>query len=487
MAAEHETEHVDVLIVGAGLSGIGVASHLRRRLPGKSYAILEGRGAIGGTWDLFRYPGVRSDSDMFTLGYAHKPWTGAKSIADGESIREYIREAARESGADEHIRFHHRVVAAEWSSAQARWTVTAERSDTGETVVLTCSFLFTCTGYYRYEHGYTPDFPGVDEFEGALVHPQLWPQDLDYSGKKVVVIGSGATAVTLVPSMAGTAEHVTMLQRSPSYVLTLGARDPIADRLRKLLPDRAAYAATRWKNVLTATLFYQLSKRKPKLVKDFLRKDATRRLPEGFAVDTHFKPRYDPWDERVCFVPNGDLFRALRKGGASIVTDRIKTFTRTGIELESGEHLDADVIVTATGLDVLMLGGMTVTVDGEKVDPSSRVAYKGAMLGGVPNAALAIGYTNASWTLKIDLVAQYVCRLLKHMDDTGNRVVTPKEPDASIERVPFLDLQSGYVRRAADRMPQQAARAPWRLRQNYPADVRTLRYGPVTDEVEFSR
>ncbi|OLR94000.1 flavin-containing monooxygenase [Actinokineospora bangkokensis] len=480
-------EHVDVLIVGAGLSGVGVASHLRRRLPGKTFTILEARGALGGTWDLFRYPGVRSDSDMFTLGYAHKPWTRPKSISDGAAIRDYIAETAREEGITERIRFHHRVVSAEWSTPDARWTVTAERSDTGEVAVFTCSFLLACTGYYRYEHGYTPEFPGIERFGGTVVHPQLWPEDLDYTGKKVVVIGSGATAVTLVPSMAGTAEHVTMLQRSPSYVLTLGARDPIADALRKWLPARVAYPVIRWKNVLTATLFYQLSRRRPELVKDLLRKDAVRRLPAGYEVDKHFKPKYDPWDQRVCFVPDGDLFRALRKGTASIATDRIATFTETGIELESGATLDADVVVTATGLDVLMLGGMALSVDGEKVDPADHVAYKGMMLGGVPNAALAIGYTNASWTLKVDLTAQYVCRLLAHMDAEGLRVVTPKEPDASVERVPFLDLQAGYVKRAESRLPAQAARAPWRLRQNYPADVRTLRYGPVDDEVEFSR
>ncbi|MCG8918846.1 NAD(P)/FAD-dependent oxidoreductase [Actinokineospora sp. PR83] len=480
-------EHVDVLIVGAGLSGIGAASHLRKRLPGKSFVILEGRGAIGGTWDLFRYPGVRSDSDMFTLGYAHKPWTAAKSIADGDSIRDYIREAAAESGVDRHVRFHHRVVSAEWSTPDARWTVTAERSDTGEVAVFTAGFLFACTGYYRYEHGYTPEFPGVDDYRGTLVHPQLWPEDLDWTGKKVVVIGSGATAVTLVPSMAKAAEHVTMLQRSPSYVLTLGSRDPIADFARKWLPAKVAYPVIRWKNVLMATAFYQLSKRRPAFVKDFLRKDAARRLPAGYDLDTHFKPRYDPWDQRVCFVPDGDLFRTLRKGDASIVTDRIEAFTETGLRLESGAELEADVVVTATGLDVLMLGGMTVSVDGEKVDPADTVAYKGMMLGGVPNAALAVGYTNASWTLKIDLVSEYVCRLLKHMDAEGVRIVTPKTPDASVGRVPFLDLQAGYVQRAAGTLPQQAEVAPWRLRQNYPADVRTLRYGPVDDAVEFSR
>ncbi|WP_433341493.1 flavin-containing monooxygenase [Micromonospora sp. CA-111912] len=481
------SDHVDVLIVGAGLSGVGAACHLRRNRPDSTYGVLEARGAIGGTWDLFRYPGIRSDSDMFTLGYSFKPWTNPLAIADGDSIRDYVRETAREYGVDEHIRFHHRVLAADWDSASARWTVRAHRDDTGEDVTLTCAFLFTCSGYYRYDTGYTPDLPGVRAYTGRLVHPQHWPADLDHTGKRVVVIGSGATAVTLVPALAERAAHVTMLQRSPTYVIALPSRDALADALRRFLPAKAAYPVVRWKNVLFGTATFQLSRRAPKLVKRFLRRAARGRLPAGYDVDRHFSPRYDPWDQRLCVVPDGDLFTTLGQGRASVVTDRIETFTATGLRLASGAELTADVVVTATGLNLLVLGGMTITVDGERVDLARTVAYKGMMLSGVPNFALTIGYTNASWTLKADLVATYVCRLLTHLDATGQQVVTPLAP-ASGDLEPLIDLKSGYVLRSADVLPKQGAATPWRLHQNYARDVLLMRHGRLTDSgVRFSR
>lgn len=479
-------EHVDVLIVGAGLSGIGAACHLRRHCPGKTFTILEARDAIGGTWDLFRYPGIRSDSDMFTLGYSFKPWTQAKAIADGDSIRDYVRETAREHGVDRKVRFGHRVVRADWSSRDARWTVDAERADTGETVRLTCSLLFTCSGYYRYDQGYTPDFEGVEDFGGPVVHPQHWPEDLDYRGKRVLVIGSGATAVTLVPAMAEAAAHVTMLQRSPSYVLSLPSVDPAAERLRRLLPTNAAYAVLRWRNMFRALLLFQLSRHAPDLVKRLLRKGVAAQLPAGYDVDTHFSPRYNPWDQRMCFVPDGDLLKAIRHGRASIVTDRIDRFTRGGVRLASGTELEADVIVTATGLNLMPMGGVSLSVDGADVALPETVAYKGMMLSGVPNFVYTLGYTNASWTLKSDLVARYVCRLLEHMDARGYRVATPRAPKSSAVE-PFIDLQSGYVKRSLDMLPKQGTSAPWRLHQNYPRDVLLLRHAPIDDEgIEFS-
>ncbi|MFE9689405.1 flavin-containing monooxygenase [Micromonospora sp. NPDC005806] len=481
------SDHVDVLIVGAGLSGIGAAVHLQRNCPGKTYTVLEARDAIGGTWDLFRYPGIRSDSDMYTLGYSFKPWTNPKAIADGDAIREYVRETAREHGVPAHIRFHHRVVRAEWDSATARWTVHAHRDDTGEDVVLTCAFLFTCSGYYRYDEGYTPEFPGVERYAGQLVHPQHWPEDLDYAGKRVVVIGSGATAVTLVPAMAEQAGHVTMLQRSPTYVISLPSRDALADAARRWLPAKAAYDLVRWKNVVLGVANFQLSRRAPGLVKKLLRRAARGKLPVGYDIDRHFSPRYNPWDQRLCVVPDGDLFRAVSAGRASVVTDTIETFTEPGIRLRSGAELPADIVVTATGLNLLALGGMTIVVDGAEVDLAQTVAYKGMMLSGVPNFAMTIGYTNASWTLKADLVATYVCRLLRHLDGTGQQVVTPLAPIAG-DLAPIIDLKSGYVLRAVDQLPKQGPSAPWRLHQNYPRDVLLMRHGRLTDEgVRFSR
>jgi cation diffusion facilitator CzcD-associated flavoprotein CzcO len=438
---------------------------------------------MGGTWDLFRYPGVRSDSDMYTLGYRFRPWRDPEAIADGPSIKAYIEETAREHGIDRRIRFRHRAVRAEWSSADARWTVDVEAGPERAPARLTCGFLYTCTGYYDYERGYTPEWPGVDAYRGRLVHPQQWPADLDYAGKRVVVIGSGATAVTLVPAMAsgpGAAAHVTMLQRSPSYIAEQPARDAIANALRRALPGRAAYAAARWKNVLRGMFYYTLARRRPALFKRGLRKKLERALGPGHDLDTHFAPRYEPWDERLCIVPDGDLFHAIREGRASVVTDHVDRFTETGIRLRSGAALDADVIVTATGLTLKLLGGMTLAVDGEAVDLSRTMAYKGMMYSGVPNLASAFGYTNASWTLKCDLVAEHVCRLLNHMRAHGHVQVTPRR-DPSVAEEPVLDFTSGYVRRALSSLPRQGDRAPWRLHQNYVKDLVALRLGRVDD------
>jgi monooxygenase len=480
-------EHVDVLILGAGLSGVGAACQLRERCPGKTFAILEAREEIGGTWDLFRYPGIRSDSDMYTLGYRFRPWQGAKSIADGASILDYIRDTAHDHGIEQKVRLGHRALRAEWSSADARWTLQVQRSHSGETMQITCDFLYCCTGYYRYDEGYSPAFPGGERFAGELVHPQHWPQELDYTGKRVVVIGSGATAVTLVPALAdGGAEHVTMLQRSPSYILSLPGRDPIADVLREKLPAHTAYAIVRWKNVLLAMLNYQLCRHAPRIMRKLLRGLVGRQLPQGYDLDTHFNPRYGPWDQRLCLVPDGDLFQALSSGKASIETGAIETFTERGISLESGAQIDADVIVSATGLNMMMLGGIELAVDGREIEIGSTVAYKGMMLSGVPNLALTVGYTNASWTLKADLVAEYVCRVLNHMDARGLAVCIPEEPEDDLPRVPIIDLKSGYVLRSVDALPKQGAVAPWRLHQNYIKDVRMLRRGPIDDGVSFT-
>jgi monooxygenase len=480
-------QHHDVLIVGAGLSGIGAACRLAAKCPQRSFAILEARDAIGGTWDLFRYPGIRSDSDMFTLGYAFKPWRDAKAIADGDSIRDYIRETAREHDIEKAIRFGHRVVRADWRTATNRWHVEVQRTDTGERLTMTCGFLYMCSGYYDYAEGFSPVLEGVEQFRGQVIHPQHWPEDLNYAGRRVLIIGSGATAVTLVPAMAERAAHVTMLQRSPSYVISLPARDGIADFLRRHLPARLAYSIVRWKNVLRATFFFQLSRRRPEFVKRLIRNWQEQSLPDGFDIDTHFTPRYNPWDQRLCLVPDGDLFAALSSGKASLVTDQIATFTEDGVKLASGQELEADIVVTATGLKVQLFGGMEVAIDGREVDVRDKVAYKGMMLSGLPNLALALGYTNASWTLKCDLVSDYVCRVLNHMDAHGYTRCLPIEPDASVRREPLLDLNSGYVLRALDHLPRQGDRLPWRLHQNYPLDVRMLRYGAIDDEgIEFS-
>ena len=475
--------HFDVLVVGAGLSGICAAHYLRERCPGHSVAILEARSTLGGTWDLFRYPGIRSDSDMYTLGFSFRPWTGEHAIADGGDILAYLRDAARASGATGKIRYNSRVERASWSSQDSRWTVDV-RTPAG-VEQYSCGFLWACTGYYRYDHGYTPEFPGIGAFEGQVIHPQLWPDDLDYDGKRVVVIGSGATAVTLVPAMAERAGHVTMLQRSPSYVLSLPLRDPMVNALREHLPPRAAYGATRWRNILFAMGSFAFCQRYPARARKFLLDQVRAALP-GFDVDTHFSPRYDPWDQRLCLIPDGDLFRAINRGAVSVVTDEIDGFSARAVTLKSGGSLPADILVTATGLELQMMGGCEVVVDGDPVVVSERVMYKGAMLSDLPNAAVCLGYVNASWTLKCELTCQYICDLLAHMTTHGHRQVWPRT-DPSVVPRPLLELTSGYVRRAIANMPQQGSEPPWRVPQNYLQDRRMLRGSPVDDgALEFS-
>ena len=477
-------EHVDVLIVGAGLSGIGAGAHLRMKCPGKSFAIFEGREAMGGTWDLFRYPGVRSDSDMYTLGYRFRPWTDPKAIADGPAILKYIRDTAREFQLEEKIRYSHRVRLATWSSDDARWTVEVETKDS--VIRLTCGFLYLCTGYYDYEAGYTPDWPELDRFRGTVIHPQKWPEDLDYTGKRVVVIGSGATAVTLVPAMAETAEHVTMLQRSPTYIVSRPSEDKIANALRAALPSRAAYAFARWKNILYNQFFYSLAKWRPSVMKSLIAKGVRTELGDDYDV-ANFSPRYNPWDQRLCLVPDSDLFRVLREGKAGIVTDEIESFTENGLKLKSGQHLDADIIVTATGLVMKIMAGLRLIVDGEPVDLSKTMAYKGMMYSDVPNLASAFGYTNASWTLKCDLTAQYVCRLLNYMDKQGYKICTARRNDPTVVPEQVVDFTSGYVQRALHELPSQGSKTPWRLHQNYVKDILMLRRGRLDDgAMEFS-
>ncbi len=475
------SEHFDVLIIGAGLSGIGAAVHLKRGVPNKTLAILEARDAIGGTWDLFRYPGIRSDSDMFTLGYAFKPWKDQKAIADGPSILDYIRETAREYDVERLVRFGHRVKSASWSSADARWTVEVERTGTGETQQLTCGFLYGCTGYYDYDAGYTPDFPGISRYRGRLVHPQKWTPDVDYTDKRVVVIGSGATAVTLVPELAKKAAHVTMLQRSPTYILSRPAEDAIANALRKRLPAQLAYDLTRWKNVAMSTFLYEFSQRRPARAKGWLLEQVQKALGPDYDIQRHFTPRYDPWDQRLCLVPDADLFEALRTGAASVVTDTIDTFTEEGIRLASGEELKADLVVTATGLVLKFAGGMTLNVDGRAIASKDLVNYKGAMFADVPNFACAFGYTNASWTLKADLTSEYVVRLLRRMDEVGARKCTPRMNDPEVQPSEFIGLASGYVERARSFLPKQGSKRPWRLYQSYPLDIFLLRLSKLED------
>ena len=475
-------DHFDVLIVGAGLSGIGAAYHIQERSPDKTYAILEGRGAIGGTWDLFRYPGIRSDSDMYTLGYIFKPWEERKAIADGPSILNYVRETAEENGIDQHIHFNQKVTRASWDSKTSLWSVESTDSRTGDVRRYTCSFLYSCTGYYSYEGGHRPHFPQEESFKGNIVHPQEWPEDLDYSGKKVVVIGSGATAVTLVPEMAKTAEHVTMLQRSPTYVVSRPAEDAMANRLRKMLPSKWAYGLTRWRNILFQMFFFNMARKRPEKVKERLSKMAQEELGPNVDVSTHFNPSYNPWDQRLCLIPDSDLFNALKDGSASVVTDHIEQFTDNGITLNSGESLDADVIVTATGLKLNFLGDIALEVDGEKIESGKLHGYRGIMFENVPNLVSTFGYTNASWTLKADLTADFVVRLLKHMD---RKHVTEVRPVASepLGDVPWLDFSSGYVQRANEMLPKQGDRMPWRLHQNYVKDIFALRHADLEDGV----
>lgn len=478
-------EYFDVLIIGAGLSGIGAGAHLKMKCPEKSFAILEGREAMGGTWDLFRYPGIRSDSDMYTLGYRFRPWNDPKAIADGPAILKYINETATEFNLNNKIRYKHRVKKAVWSTKTATWTV--EAAVDGAEVKFNCKFLYSCTGYYDYESGYTPEWKGFDDFRGRIVHPQKWTSDIDYENKRVIVIGSGATAVTLVPAMTEKAAHVTMLQRSPTYVVSRPSKDKIANLLRRILPNRAAYVISRWKNVFLGMFFYYLSRKRPSIMKRLIAKGVTKELGEETASE-HFTPQYDPWDQRLCLVPDSDLFRAVREGKASIVTDHIERFIETGLLLKSGKKLDADIIVTATGLVMKLMAGLKIFVDDKPVDFSQTLAYKGMMYSDVPNIASAFGYTNASWTLKCDLTAEYVCRLLKYMDKNGYDTCIPRVKDSSIKAEPVVDFTSGYVLRALESLPRQGSKPPWRLHQNYVKDLSMLRYGRLNDgTMEFKR
>ncbi|MGE5373759.1 MAG: flavin-containing monooxygenase [Bacteroidota bacterium] len=480
-------EDVDVLIVGAGLSGIGAGYYLQTQCHQKSYLILEARDTVGGTWDLFRYPGIRSDSDMYTLGFSFHPWRDPKAIADGPSILSYIHETAQRFGIDRKIRFRHRVQRAEWSSAEARWTVDAVCAS-GEAARFRCGFLYLCSGYYDYEHGYSPAWPGVEQFTGRMVHPQEWPQGLDYAGRQVIVIGSGATAVTLVPALAKQAAHVTMLQRSPTYVVSLPSQDSIANWMRRHLPSRIAYQLVRWKNVLSMMFYYSLMRRQPGKAKKNLIDLVRAELGPGFDVETHFTPRYNPWDQRLCFVPDGDLFDALKAGSASVETDTIETFTPTGIRLRSGKELPADIIVTATGLVMKLASGVQLIVNGQPVEFAQALSYKGMMFSDIPNLAAAIGYTNASWTLKCELISQYVCRLLNFMDKHGYIQCTPRNRDPDLTEEPIVNFTSGYIQRALPSLPHQGSKRPWKLYQNYLLDMLTFRFGRVDDgTMEFKR
>lgn len=481
------TEHLDVVIVGAGISGISAAWHLQQRCPTKSYAILERRADLGGTWDLFRYPGLRSDSDMFTLGFRFKPWRSAKAIAEGDSIKAYIKEAATENGIDDHIRYRQNLAAADWSDADNRWTLTIDKD--GSQTKITCSFLFACSGYYNYDQPYAPTFAGSEDFAGPIIHPQYWPEDLDYEGKKIVVIGSGATAVTLIPALVDSGSGpVTMLQRSPTYIGSLPDVDPVAVQTNRLLPERAAHVANRWKAIAFGIGQYQLSRRFPQVMRKILRDITKRQLPAGYDIDTHFNPSYNPWDERLCLAPNGDLFRVIRRGQAEVVTDTIDRFTKTGIRLSSGAELEADIIITATGLNLQLFGGAEPRRNGVPVEINETMAYKGLMLTDLPNMAFTIGYTNASWTLKADLVSEYVCRLLNHMDANGFDTVVPEHPGDSVDEQPFMDFTPGYVLRALDYLPKAGSRIPWRLKQNYLFDLQLIRRGKVDDSaLHFTR
>jgi cation diffusion facilitator CzcD-associated flavoprotein CzcO len=522
-------EHFDVLIIGAGLSGIDAGYHLQKFAPKKTYAILENRERIGGTWDLFRYPGIRSDSDMLTMGYHFKPWKHDSTISPGDKIRDYVTETARENGIDKNIRFRHKVVSASWDSATAKWTVTVERRlppsaaltrgaspasgggnnapapvsspasagegdhrvamvegadarTTVDRITLTANFLFSCAGYYRYEAGYTPEFPGRDNFKGTIIHPQHWPENLNYDGKRVVIIGSGATAVTLLPNMAKTASHVTMLQRSPTYYVSRPEKDKLANSLRKFLPASWAYMIPRWRNIVLQRFFYDRARTKPAQVRDWLIKGVAGLLPKDYDVKTHFTPSYNPWDQRICLVPDADMFNAISEGKASVVTDHIESFTAKGIKLKSGKELEADIIVTATGLHVQMLGGAQITVDGAPVDPGKTFAYKGIMLSNVPNLAFVFGYTSASWTLRADLVCEWVTRVLNKMDEKGAPIVIARPTDPAMKADPMLDFSSGYVQRALATTPKQGPTAPWRQNQNYFTDLKEMRKAPIEDE-----
>jgi len=476
-------EHFDVLIVGGGLSGVAAAFSLQKHCPHKTYTILEARDNIGGTWDLFRYPGVRSDSDMYTLGYSFRPWVGTNALADGSSILEYIRRTASENGIDRKVRYHHRVTRAAWNGAQAQWRIDVERGEQRQLVQYTCNFLFACTGYYSYEEGHSPPFPASDRFAGAIVHPQKWPAQLSYANKRIVVIGSGATAVTLIPAMAKTASHVTMLQRSPTYVVSAPDRDRVVDFLRRHLPMPLAYRLIRWRSVLFGIVFFQLCRRYPVAIRNFILRGVRRALGADFDIASHFTPRYNPWDQRLCLVPDGDLFKAIKAGKAAVHTGQIHSFTRHGVKLQSGEELPADIIVTATGLNLVVLGNIELVVDGKIIDPAKTISYKGTMYSGVPNLGSVFGYTNASWTLKCELTCDYLCRVLNFMDRSRRRVCVPLNEDPSVVPETWLNLSSGYIQRSVDRVPKQGSRRPWKLHQNYLLDLLMFRLSAIDDGV----
>ena len=477
-------EHFDVVVVGAGISGIGQGYHLQTRCPDRSYVILESRAGMGGTWDLFRYPGIRSDSDMHTLGFSFHPWTQAKAIADGPSIRDYVEETARTYRIDQHIRYGIKVTSAAWSTPDARWTIEAMGPEGA--ISFTCNFLCMCAGYYNYDRGHAPIFAKAEEFAGRIVHPQFWPQDLDYAGKNVVVIGSGATAVTLVPEMAKEAAQVIMLQRSPTYVVSRPAEDAFANWLRAKLPHKFAYGVTRWKNVLFGMFFYRMTRAKPEQTKERLLGMVREHLGPDYDVATHFTPRYNPWDQRLCLVPDADLFGAIKSGRAEVVTDTIERFVPEGIRLTSGKTLAADVIVTATGLELSLMGGVPFAVDGVPVKLGEKLQYKGMMFSDVPNMAFTFGYTNASWTLKADLVAKYVSRLLNTMKKRRVRIATPRNADTTMATEPFADFSSGYIQRELGNLPKQGSKKPWKLNQNYALDVMALKFGSVDDAMEYA-
>ncbi len=480
-------EYVDVLIVGAGISGIGSACHLQKKCPDKSFAILEGRQSLGGTWDLFRYPGIRSDSDMYTLGYNFKPWTHTKSIADASTILDYLRETVTENRLSNKIRYEHKVISAAWSDEDARWVLEIERGENAQRCTIECGFLHMCSGYYNYDKGFTPEFAGRESFKGQIVHPQFWPEDIDYKGKKIAVIGSGATAVTIVPAMAKTAEHVTMVQRSPSYLASGPAVDKFANRLRSFLPSKWAYFLTRWKNILMQRFVYNAFQRWPEKSKEKLIGRISEQLGKDYDVGTHFTPNYNPWDQRLCLVPDNDMFEAIANGSASVVTDHIDTFTEDGLRLKSGAELEADIIVTATGINMQFLSDVELRVNGEVLEPNKALSYKGLMVSNVPNMAISVGYTNASWTLKCDLTCDYVCRLLNYMDEREFKICRASNTTPQTETEPYWNLSSGYMTRAQHLFPQQGLEEPWRQYHNYLKDIFMLRYKPLNDGVlEFS-
>ena len=484
--SELKTEHFDVLVVGAGLSGICTGYYLQKKCPKKTFCILEGRDDMGGTWDLFRYPGIRSDSDMFTLGYSFRPWKSDVGIADGESILSYLKDTAKAYGLDKKIRYGMWVRSASWSSEENRWTVEIQPRHSEETKKITCQFLCTCCGYYDYDEGYTPEFEGADSYKGELIHPQKWDDSIDYQDKDIVVIGSGATAVTLVPALAQKARHVTMLQRSPTYILSRPEIDPLAKRLYRFMPKRLATKIVRWKNIFLSMYFYRVSRKYPKEVRKHILEEIKKAVGPDFDVDTHFSPNYNPWDERVCAVPDNDLFETIKDGRVSVVTDHIQRFVENGLLLESGKTLEADMIITATGLKLVFLGKVQLTVDGKEIVPKDIMGYKGVMFQDIPNLAIAVGYTNASWTLKCELTSEYFCRLLNHMDKKGYKRCTPRLNDDTITEIPFISLTSGYIQRATGLFPRQGSKAPWKLYQNYLHDLFHLRFGKVVDEsMEF--